>query len=342
MSDFKIAYNKNQMNSPAFVQLYPTLRCNQYCDFCFNRNIRGSVSTADMPEKDAYALAGILAEAQVHELDMIGGEPMLVPWMKEYAEYITGLGIRMNISTNGSLPDTVDEFAHICGELLNIGFSVLGLRKTHDSLTAGDNFLKAVTGIRTLVRKGGNPIVKSVLTIRNIHEIHDFAGYLANLGVRRYYLLYEDFIGRKNLNNCLSFPAFHGFYEKLRNATRGNMEVGFVAASGFHKHGQDSHGLCDAGRTKIALLPDGSAFPCNLFFGFPGFRLGNIFTDGLEKIWNSSVLDIFRKAIEKRCPENTCRHYSTCSGGCPAHSYFFYGTVQKPDPRCMIKSCTGE
>jgi radical SAM protein with 4Fe4S-binding SPASM domain len=318
---------------PPFIQLYPTLRCNQSCYFCFNRNIAGSVASADMPGKNAYALAGILAEAKVQELDMLGGEPMLVPWMREYAEYVTGLGIRINISTNGSLPYTVDKFSHI-RELLNIGFSVLGLQETHDSLTMGDNFQKAIEVIRALIKKGGTPIVKSVLTSRNRHEIHELACYLATLGVGKYYLLHEDFIGRENLNNCISFPEFYGFYAELRKELKGRMEVGFVAASGFHRHCRDSHGICNAGRTKIALLPDGSAFPCNLFFGFPGFRLGNIFTDGLENIWDSPVLEIFRKAIKKRCPEDNCRYYSACSGGCPAHSFYFFGTINKPDPRC--------
>jgi radical SAM protein with 4Fe4S-binding SPASM domain len=29
-----------------------------------------------------------------------------------------------------------------------------------------------------------------------------------------------------------------------------------------------------------------------------------------------------------------CRNYSVCTGGCPAHSYFFFGTLDCVDPRC--------
>ena len=53
--------------------------------------------------------------------------------------------------------------------------------------------------------------------------------------------------------------------------------IGFVAASGFYKYGREACGRCDAGIEKIAVMPDGSVFPCNLFAGFKEFRLGNIF-----------------------------------------------------------------
>jgi radical SAM protein with 4Fe4S-binding SPASM domain len=74
-------------------------------------------------------------------------------------------------------------------------------------------------------------------------------------------------------------------------------------------------------------MPDGSVFPCNLFAGFEEFRLGNIFLDRIEKIWNNPILKPFRTPHKNACGRDDCSHSANCGGGCPAHSYFFYGTI---------------
>jgi uncharacterized protein len=82
-------------------------------------------------------------------------------------------------------------------------------------------------------------------------------------------------------------------------------------------------------------MPDGSAFPCNLFAGFNDFYLGNILKDNIENIWENEILRFFRDVDHKNmCKKNECIHCLACRGGCPAHSYFFYGTLDRIDPRC--------
>jgi uncharacterized protein len=76
-------------------------------------------------------------------------------------------------------------------------------------------------------------------------------------------------------------------------------------------------------------------FPCNLFAGFEELRLGNIFKENIEMIWNNPVLERFRKYNKNRCKLSDCEFFSACSGGCPAHSYYFYGSFDKADPRCL-------
>jgi len=324
------------MDRLSFIQLYPTLRCNQSCSFCFNQNISRSASYKDMSEKDAYALADMLVKRGIREIDILGGEPMLLAWMKDFVEYVTGLDITLNISTNGSLPEVASDFAEINTSLLNIGFSVHGFSKIHYASTAADNFLKAITGIRRLIDRGQTPIVKSVLTQKNKNEIQDLIIYLRELGVKRYYLLHEDIIGRRTPPGCFSFPEFWEYYAALKKDTEGLCDVGFVAASGFYKYGTKESGRCDAGITKIAIMPDGSAFPCNLFFGIPEFMLGNAFDDGIENIWNSPILRKFRDHTGNLCSITDCIHHFTCTGGCPAHIFSVYGSLDAADPRCEI------
>jgi radical SAM protein with 4Fe4S-binding SPASM domain len=324
------------MNYPSYIQLYPTLRCNQSCSFCFNRNVKSNLYR-DMNAEYAYMLSDMLKKIGIFEIDILGGEPMLIPWIKDFAEYATGSGIALNISTNGSLPDIVEQFKGIRTNYLNVGFSIQGFSKTHNALTMSNNFSKAITGLERMIATGKNPIVKSILLQENVNEIYGLVSYLAELGLRKYYLLHEDIIGRKKSVNCFSFPEFWKFYSNLKADMKGILNIGFVTASGFYEHGSQPQGRCDAGAKKIAILPDGSVFPCNLFAGFGEFCIGNIFKDGIEKIWGSPILEPFRRSNRgNTCMKINCDHYLTCRGGCPAHSYYFYGTLDMADSRCKI------
>lgn len=288
-----------------------------------------------MNAREGRVLGNLLIEAGVHEIDILGGEPTLIYWVKDFVERMTGAGITINISTNGSLPEIVNELSRDRSGLMNIGFSLHGLVETHNALTGSGNFSKAVSGIGRMVEKCKNPIVKSVLTRRNMHEIYELVTYLKNLGVKRYFLLHEDVIGEPESTLWFSYPEFQKFYLKLRESFCGDPEIGAVAASGFYKYGIKRRGRCDAGLQKLAIMPDGSVFPCNLFQGFNEFRLGNIFRERVDEIGRSPVLDYLRrKKCNDVCGVQRCGHYSACTGGCPAHSYYFYKTLDAVDPRC--------
>jgi radical SAM protein with 4Fe4S-binding SPASM domain len=320
---------------PSFVQLYPTLRCNQRCTFCFNQNIIPETHLTDMKSSDARALCDILQGIGTSEIDILGGEPLLVPWMTDFVAYAIGAGLSINISTNGSLPNVVNELAHIETRDLHMGFSILGFEKTHNRLTQSNNFSKAIHGIKTVQASGKHPVVKSTLTRENFHEIHDLVLYLSELGIKKYYLLHEDLLGRNEQMPFFSFPQFWQFYTNLKTIMEGIIEIDFVAASGFCTSRNSLRGRCNAGLTKIAVMPDGSSFPCNLLTGFKNFYLGNILNDDIEEIWGNRILEFFRDANHKNiCKNHQCIHYLTCRGGCPAHSYSFYGNSDRVDPRC--------
>jgi radical SAM protein with 4Fe4S-binding SPASM domain len=321
------------------MQLYPTLRCNQDCCFCFNRNISGEAFHRDMTKKEAFLLADTALEWNIPEIDILGGEPLLIPWMVDFIQHASDANIMINISTNGGLTEATGRLAEINPDFVNVGFSVLGFAETHNLLTRSDNFSRAVTGIRRMIAAGKPPVVKSVLMKGNEREIIDLVSFFAEIGVREYYLLHEDIIGRPADTPCSSFPEFLASYSRLKSELSGQLDIGFVAASGFYKYGAQKHGRCDAGTTKIAIMPDGSVFPCNLLTGFREFHLGNIFHDDREIIWNNPVLQHFRdyNAINL-CSISSCLHHETCTGGCPAHSYSFFHRLNAADPRCRNRA----
>lgn len=269
------------------------------------------------------------------ELDILGGEPTLLPWLENFLRYCCGAGMTVNVSTNGTCSEVIAAIAKIPSESVNVGFSLHGFPKTHRALTGSTRFDSVIEGISSVLREGKSPIVKSVLTSTNRDDVSRLVPYLAESGVKRYYLLYEDTIGRReNLEGALSFPQFWRAYEQLRAESKHLLDIGFVAASGFFHSEKSEKSRCKAGIEKLAVLPDGSVFPCNLLVRFRKFCLGNILRESIDDLLRHPVLEQFKRFSGNPCRFVTCPHFETCHGGCPAHSYDYYHDMTRPDPRC--------
>lgn len=290
-----------------------------------------------MDIQKAFYLSGLFSANGISEIDLLGGEPLLIPWLIRFIEPIIGNGIRVNISTNGSSTEFIEQFRNFETDLLNIGFSVHGLSKTHNALTGSDNFTRTIYGIKLLIEAGKIPHVKSILTPENINEIFSLVDYLIEIGVRRYYIMFEDTIGMDNNSHCIPFPHFWDFYHNLKKFTRGRLEIGAVVASGFLSELSNSNMRCKAGNDKLAILPDGSVFPCNLFAGFQEFCLGNIFIDKYDKILENPIINYFRNHEKNGCINTNCKYFISCRGGCPAHIYYYSRSFEGGDIRCKKK-----
>ena len=75
---------------PEYIQLYPTTRCNQRCSFCFNPEIS---ATTDLDFNNALILLDILAENSIKGIDIMGGEPLLLPWLFDFVRIAISRGM---------------------------------------------------------------------------------------------------------------------------------------------------------------------------------------------------------------------------------------------------------
>lgn len=96
---------------------------------------------------------------------------------------------------------------------------------------------------------------------------------------------------------------------------------------------------CTAGVDKMLVGPDGTAYPCDAFKGFPVDGEGtNVYTDGLEYVWKHSKLFDQVRSLTRTLPASCggCRYSDSCHGGCLAQRAFGQG---KLDDRCCDPSC---
>jgi radical SAM protein with 4Fe4S-binding SPASM domain len=319
---------------PRFIQFYPTFRCNQNCSFCFNDSPEGGEMSFD----NAMRLLGILSASGIGELDIMGGEPLLLGWMPDFVEDALRKGISVNLSTNGSDPRMIRRLRCFAGKKLSIGVSLEGsTEKKHNSLTGSCHFSAALKSIQELSSSGFSPIVKTVVDRRTMDDIQAIVDLLKKKDVRRYYLIHMDLLSRGPAmrSSALSYPAFSSFYKKIRDANP-DISVLKVNASCFEKNTLPPGVRCAGGVRKLAVMPDGSTYPCNLFHRMRSFRLGNIFDAGIPALWESSALDVFRHEALTACGIPDCPNGPLCTGGCLAHAFFHGGNASAPDLRCAL------
>ncbi len=297
---------------PDYIQFYPTLRCNRACDFCFNR---GMPDLTDMSFGDFRAMLDVLGRIGVGTLDIMGGEPTMHPDVIAFVREATARGYTVNLSSNGSNLDVLSEIMNF-GPYVRVGISV--------------NERKTLEEVRRFIQEH-QPVVKTVFTPGLDRTMIE---QIISLKPKRFYFIYCDVTDRDGLNGAVPFYRFKREVE----SNFGMRQAGMVYCSGFLPDVQEYPALagvrCPAGTAKLGVMPDGSVYPCNLFFGKEKFLLGNIFSDSFADIWNHRQLAFFRTFSSNCCAIESCEFRSRCHGGCPAQSFSITGDLSDPDPRC--------
>jgi len=300
---------------PEYIQFFPTLRCNRHCAFCFNRGLEteGEI-TADGFE----TLAGKMLDAGIDEIDLLGGEPTQHPDIVRLIDKAAVLKLRLNLSTNGTKVALLEYLSSAYDRnTLNIGISL------NDS-SVPKELEDYIARYRPVIKS----ICKRTALPQPANIYFDMPGMTC-------YLLYMDTISESDLINSMPFDEFYNHLSDLRDK---HPNIAGVYCGGFlpdtKKQPLLRNTRCPAGTTKLSILPDGSVYPCYLFFRRKEFRLGNIFTESFEEICGSPILNYFRKFQGNKCPVTACELFSECHGGCPAVSLLLCNNLDAPDPRC--------
>jgi len=220
-----------------YVQLFLTLRCNQGCEFCFNRGIDGK---DDLSCNEFRGLSLILKNYGFHEIDILGGEPLLHEDIIEVLRIACENFDSVYLSTNGSIIEQLERINELFPQI-KAGISING---GTDEKT-----------IRYIISK--RPIVKSVVS--NVRFLPETALSFIKEGIP-YYLIYRDILSSDELRDSMPFYEYLQKFNELKRSFKNVMPVyceGFISDRDYR---------CPAGTAKISIMPDGSVYPCYLFF----------------------------------------------------------------------------
>jgi MoaA/NifB/PqqE/SkfB family radical SAM enzyme len=156
---------KAVLNAHAYKPLYVKIKvnygCNLKCEMCkrWRETREPPISMERFKE-----IITELAELGCQKIHFSGGEPMLRPQLPDLVEYATGLGIRVTLTTNGTLIDKVKAKRLVEAGLRGVNVSIDSpIRKMHEKIRGVQGSFKLTTRAVALFRKYAR---KGKLTVR--------------------------------------------------------------------------------------------------------------------------------------------------------------------------------
>jgi radical SAM protein with 4Fe4S-binding SPASM domain len=181
-----------------------TRTCNLRCVHCYSDSYAQKYPN-ELTNTDAKRVIDDLAAFQVPALLFSGGEPLTRPDLFDLMRYAVGRGLRLTLSTNGTLLD--EAAARTLKELgtTYVGISLDGIGETNDIFRGKKGaFDGAVRGMRHCRAVGQKVGLRLTLTRRNCMDLHDIFNFIEAEGIQRacfYHLVYS---GRGNVADELT------------------------------------------------------------------------------------------------------------------------------------------
>lgn len=340
-----------------------TRRCNLRCAHCYSdstsRHYPGELTLHQF-----RATIDDLAEFGVPGVLFSGGEPLIHPRFFEIAGYARERGLRLTLSTNGTLID-----ASKAAQLADLGFAYVGISldgigETHDRFRGRTGaFEKTVAAFRHLRAAGQKSGLRLTLTRHTVSDLERILDFIEEEEIRRvcfYHLVYsgrgaqlsllEPHETRRALDTIMErVEAWH-----RAGQTREVLTVDQPADGAYLWMRQQKRDPAAAARTLELLRwngggnygsgvglanidTQGAVHPDQFW---QDHTLGNVKTERFSRIW-SRVDDALlnglrsgRRPVGGRC--GGCRFREICGGGFRVRAWQRYGDAWAEDPGCPL------
>ena len=302
-------------------------------------------------------------------LVLTGGDCLFRPDLFDLVRYSTSAGVPVCLSpsvTPGLTPAVIKRIAGSGARAVSVSLDG-ACAATHDRVRGiAGHFGQTVQAIRSLVGAGVTVQVNTTVMSRNVTELADIAGLIAETGTHMWEVFFLVHVGRGVSTGAISPVEHGGVCHFLYDASRHGFVVRTVEAPFFRRvvaerraggPAPDSPLYRDlAGRLDQLLGPgrkppsahtaptrdgkgivfiahDGTVYPA----GFLPMGLGNVRDQPLRDIYaGHSLLRAIREArFTGRC--GRCRYADLC-GGSRARAYAATGDPLGEDPACPYSS----
>ncbi len=342
-----------------------TRRCNLRCQHCYsdssNRDYPGELTA-----NECRAVIDDLAAFGVPALLLSGGEPMIHPDFFEIANYARERGIRLTLSTNGTLLE-----GRNAAHLLDIGFAYVGISldgigETHDRFRGRTGaFQRAVTAFRLCQNLGQKAGLRLTLTEHTVHDLDRILDFIENENIRRvcfYHLVHsgrgsglsllahnrtrdaldriiarvEKWIREGVRREVLTVDqpadgAYLWMHLRNRDAARAERALELMRWNGGGSHG--------SGIGIANIDSQGNVHPDQFW---QQISLGNVREKPFSKIWRESRdpvllgLRAYPRPVTGRCAN--CRFFDICGGGFRARAFHAANDPWAEDPGCYLSN----
>ncbi len=306
--------------------------CNLRCKWCYALN--ATDFRQEMPLEMAKSIVNTLAENDVKQITLIGGEPTLYSCITELISYIKGKDpeIRVSITTNGiRLSD--ESFSR---KLIQVGLdgcniSLKGFSEEDYENNTGcrSGYKRALEGYQNFGKSGKKPVLSYVIADNDISIVDRLYEFCAKHSIERLFVQFvKPMIGPES-SPVMSMRDMGKITEYINNSWGDDfdykVEISFpiclIDASIYDEMKQKGkvvtgcHVQTGAG---INFDINGRVLPCNHFVGMPFSNDKVLSSQDIERLRYSSlyqmVKDKARSLPVSQCKE--CIYWNDCRGGC--------------------------
>ncbi|MBI4492842.1 MAG: radical SAM protein [Chloroflexi bacterium] len=339
-------------------------RCNLACVHCYaaagNKHFPGELSTSE-----ATTMLQDLAAFGVPVLLLSGGEPLIRPDLLELAALARSLGLRITLSTNGTLiTPAVAERLKTIG-VGYVGISLDGLEPTHDRFRGQEGaFQAALQGIRNCRAAGLKVGVRLTLTRHTVVDLAQLFDLVERESVGRvcFYHLVPSGRGRFLLQDLLdpgeARAAVDAIFRRAADYVARGLPIEVLTVDNhadavyLYHWVRRERGAAEAERVRAELARSGGnrsgiaiAHVDNRGEVHPDqfswqTALGNVRTRPFSAIWSDPQHPILSKLRQRRslltgrCA--TCGFLDLCNGSFRARATALAGDAWAPDPSCYL------
>ena len=314
LNDLEIFFEKPKLKSyPRFIDLALTDNCNLKCIMC----VRTTDKTIELNELNFEQVKNIIDKVSEYAttIQLAGGlgEPLLYRHIFDAIEYSKEKGLEVLLTSNGTLLNTKN-----IDRLINSGLDYLSLsidgatKETFETIRAGANFDRTITGIRNLCRirdkKKANLKIEFVPVImigKNLHEVSALVRLAKEVGV--------DGIAFSDVSYWVEGESADNYAVRTAEDKKEIKDI-FKEAEGLGKglnidvrlppmELSTDKIVCYQPWYMLPITTKGDVRPC---CGVHNIFMGNILEQSLDEIWNGKKFVEWRRRMNSKNPPEAC------------------------------------
>ena len=314
---------------PILSEVAVTYRCNLKCTFCYagcncTTNPVGDnreMSTSEIKQ----VLQKIYYDAEVPSVSLTGGEPTLRTDLPELIRYAKGLGMWVNLITNGTRISRESARALADAGLDSAQVSLEGVTtEVHERVTMiPQSFGPTVAAVRHL-KKAGIPVhTNTTINRDNLHECARMPAFVKqHLGNKKFSMNLVVPTGSAALNQRLVVR-----YSELGShltaiaaeSKRHDVEFMWYSPTPMCMFNPVANGLgnkgCSACDGLLSVGANGDVIPCASY----DESVGNLLQQDVQEIWTARRAEDFRNKALAHPECRNCEHFAICNGACPLY-----------------------
>jgi len=328
------------LSAPIFVWWDITALCNLKCKQCYSSSGKPLPDELSLPE--VCAVLDQLAQMKVFYVYFLGGEPFLRKDFLTILEYCRSIGLEVMINTNGwYITDQVArELAML--DVRRVRVSIDGASsQTHDAIRGvRGSFDRAINAVNRLKSAGVTVVgITPTMMHENVQEARMLIDLAYELNVDEIQLVQVCAVGRgrgvapldindiDDLRNVIATKSSKIGKRILITGSEGVWERPFSDCVMSGRVFPEIMG-CGAGRTCLAISPNGKVRACLLYQRI----VGDLRDQDFRHIWEAKDNHNLRRLRQVKDSCDDCSYASVCSGPCPMQELI------SPEQReCFVK-----